>query len=92
MIDMLLAGATIALAHVTYYAIPHDQRPQYVKATITIVTWTLGHGRRLALITVRQARHHGRWLVWQVCAILPMREARPVTVASDQTGERGDHD
>jgi hypothetical protein len=77
--------ATVGLTYVTALAAyPYEVRQAHlhkvvrVGKAVTVRTVTVGsnliyltryHGRLVAVRVV----HHGRWLLWQLCAILPYR-------------------
>lgn len=56
-----VTAPTLALAHVTYLN-TYKERP----------TDEWPH-RRLYAVCTFLVRHHGQWLLWQVCTLLPLR-------------------
>lgn len=68
LVEAAVTASTLLLTHVTYLNTykdtPHEEKPhvKLPRATVYIVR----------ILTVR-VRHHGRWVVWQISAIMPKK-------------------
>lgn len=69
-VEVAVTASTLALTHVTYWNTYRDTPPD---------DWPHVRYRR---IVGKLARHHGKWLMWQISTVLPRRR---VTHREDQS-------
>jgi hypothetical protein len=68
MVEAAVTGSTLLLTHVTYLNTykdtPHEEKPHVKASRVTVYI--------VRILTVR-VRHHGRWVIWQISAVMPKK-------------------